>query len=473
MMILLFFYINLNFKGTISLYFVFLKVLSVQNCIYCFFSHTYGIMEVDACSPKEYIVGKKSYGMQPRYRSYSYVHDGKCVFSKQTKDAARQADRNARVKNPRKRKNGTFYVANTYGPKGKPKAGKTHAQIQAITLKKPCTPAKDGRQRTRVQGGPAAGRCVLVEKLSHHLARGGFRVRVCEPKLVNGRKVHMVSNPSGSRRCVKAGTRDVKDKVLLKHFEKEFSSDGDIWRAMKNVYNDPVQKAALFKKYESMICNPDDQYFKVSKEFKKIGVMDIKKKDGTKEASKTGWNVGRCVARKGEQRKCPMGQMLYKKNSGRKTAPMTIRGNNAASKGWADRRVVSGRDIYITKCFPKNGQIPAGFQAISGSEGTHPGYNVHTTHGDKIRRLNIQRGECPKKQRIVKGVAAGPEIQQVRGPSGRCVFPDSKPRKPAGPRRAPAGKAKNFVGQSVAGSNGTTMYTPAKTSGGGLRWKKV
>jgi hypothetical protein len=319
--------------------------------------------------------------------------------------------------------------------------GKTHAQIQAITLKKPCTPAKDGRQKVRVQGGPAAGRCVLLEKLNHHLARGG----ICDPKLVNGRKVHMVPNPKRAatgrgRMCVKAGTRGVKDKVLEEHFKKEGMSNFKM--AIKNVYDDPVQKAALFKKYESTICNPD-QYFKVSKEFKKIGVMDIKKKDGTKEASKTGWNVGRCVARRGVERKCPMGQMLYQKKTDKK-APKT------------------GEVIYITKCYSKNGQIPAGFTAIFGSEGTHPGYNKRG-----------KRGECPKKQRIVKGVAAGPEIQQVHGPSGRCVFPDTKPRKPAGPRRAPAGKAKNFVGQSVAGSNGVTMYTPAKTSGGGLRWKKV
>jgi hypothetical protein len=428
----------------------------------------YGSWE-DPCPPKEYKIGKTSYGMLPQVRGQSGAHFGQCVFSAANKKAAQQAARNARIANPRLRKNGMPVAANAFGPKRqrKPKIIKTHAQIKAHTLKTgPCPPGRNGEERTRVQGGPSAGRCVMVKHLSKHLGKAG----ICEPKRApSGRMVQYVANPQygqerGARACIKAGGAATKAKIIQSFLFAEGMTKSKL-------YADPKAKATFFKKHEDKLCNPN-QYFKVKTPAKKLSI-----------GGKSGWDVGRCVALKGADRKCPMGEMLYTKKT-----------NKVGEK--------SGLPVFTQKCYPTDGskKIPQGFTAIFGSEGTHPGYNAYTVEAARAAKTARQGGvACPTKQRVIKGAPSGPAVQQVRSASGRCVFPNSKAagglpplarahaakgakkaaggkkagaKKAAGPRRVPVGSAKNYIGQSLTGSNGF-MYTPKQVKGGSYRWTKA
>lgn len=437
------------------------------------------------CPPKEYKIGKTSYGMLPQVRGQG-AHFGQCIFSAANKKAAQQAARNARIANPRLRKNGMPVAANAYGPKPKrkPKIIKTHAQIKAHTLKTgPCPPHKDGRERTRVQGGPSAGRCVLAVHLGKHLGKAG----ICEPKRArSGRMVQYAPNPQygqvkGARACLKAGGTTARAQIL-----EQFGAVGMT----------TTEKSRLLAQHADKICNPG-QTFKLGNPLQAAPPMmplryqtdasgrDIINSRGkrmpVRDFTQVGQRRGRCVALKGADRKCPMGEMLYTK----KTKKVGI---------------LSGIPVFTQKCYPTDGskKIPQGFTAIFGSEGTHPGYNAYTVEAKRAAKI-ARRGDvaCPTKQRVIKGAPSGPAVQQVRSASGRCVFPNSKAagglpplarahaakgakkgakkagaKKAAGPRRVPVGSAKNYIGQSLTGSNGF-MYTPKQVKGGSYRWTKA
>jgi len=417
------------------------------------------------CPSREYRKGTTSYGMVPQVRGTTGKHRGECVFSAAAKKAAEQRYRNsgyytnakldklrARQANPRLRKDGFPYAQNAFGPhqlSQKPRRPPTkiirsHDEIKAHTLKKgPCQPDKEGRERTRVQGGPAAGRCVLTIHLAKHLAKGG----ICEskPSIKTGkRQIQYVANPEygkkkGARACIKAGGKTTKDKIINDYLARENMTKDQL-------YANPTAKAQFFKKYEKILCNPN-QYYKVSDEPKLMSI----------EGKKPGWNVGRCVALKGPEKKCKMGEQLFKGEGKREWKKNT----KTTGKRAGD---ITKHDIY--KCAPI-GNGPKGWTPISGSTGSHPGYNIHTVKGTRAKKLIAQGKECEQKRRVVKGVETGPLIQQVRSATGRCVFPSK-------PSAIPSTRAKNSKpGSKHLGVNGITFFTPKQTKNGKYRWVKA